>query len=269
MPSRYFVSIFFVMCITCLTLLSGCHNDNAPPPKFAFGDERYMQDALQGDWILQEYMDSIDAGLTPKLLEYMFDKVNLLQYRRAYGRMQMYTFARFKAAPDTCDLLFDPANNTILFKVVYNDGQHPASRTDTAEFIINGSDTVLHLRGAFGQTDYVRYSTDRCTGMDEYSHLINSKFIAGKYYALDDTARHHHIIFTRCGDIEGAEFIFPQLKDYSHYDVLMSGFRTGPDQMSLCQNHDGKMNVSSLLISWTVVNDSLILGKDIVLVKAR
>lgn len=272
MVRLHIVSCFLVLTLSSGIYLSGCHNTPAPD-KFSFKDETSMRKTLEGTWILEEYMDSTDAGLTPKLLEYMLGKWNQICYES--GKARIFSLSQTRNAKgssdteyrDSCTVHFYPGANKMIFRIAPQVWQHRQPAIDTAEFILSGNDTVLRVHIDSNVIDFIKYDIGRCEQMAEYSHLVNSKFIVGKYFALDDTARRHHIIFTKCGSIEGAQYIAPQYKDCSNYDVVIKGFLTEPDQISIYNqsNHSG---IQASIMPWRVQNDSLIIG-DIVLVRAR
>jgi hypothetical protein len=253
-----------------------------------------MREALKGTWILQEYMDSVDAGLTPKLLEYMLGARSCLNYD-----LKQLTTSGFQTTlnknlyfdnntAENYQLSFDVAHNKLIIKVTIDttisdidaDGKlslktvslNKSTETDTAEFIIEYGDTVLRLDRDSTYTDYVKYDNSRCEHIEAYSHLINSKFIAGKYFRADDQARSRHIIFTKCGNIEGPENIDPALSENTEYGVSLTNFSTTPDAIEF-YNPKYKMGRTYY---WEVNEDSLILSHDpdgkgspIVLVKVQ
>jgi len=215
--------------------MSACQNNTTPPPpdKLTFKDAKSMQDALRGTWILKEYEDSIDGGLTPKLLEYMLEDVYSIKYNSdtecqfilGNGGVRI-TADYYKAwREQSYSVDFVRSSGRILFT------NTDTRKTDTAQLIIDGADTVLKIRDSLA-IYFVKYDASKCQNTDEYNHLINSKFIAGKYYLVSDTGRKHHIIFTKCGKVEGAEYIAPELKDHSDYEVQFTHFSTYPDAIT-------------------------------------
>jgi hypothetical protein len=236
-----------------------------------------MRDELGGTWILQEYEDSTDAGLTPKLLEYMFNKWNQISYDVASGKARIFSLSQMRSIRgfydteylDSCAVYLYPQSDKINFHISYPASMHRPPISDTAEFLISGNDTILRIHTDSTALDFVKYDIGKCSNIGVYSHLVNSRFIAGKYYALSDTAHRHHIIFTKCGDIEGAEFIAPYLKGFTNYSVVTRGFFTEPDQMSLYDSRDTRMSAEAITLQWQVTDDSLILGDHIVLVRMR
>ena len=253
-----------------------------------------MREALKGTWILKEYEDSVDAGLTPKLLEYMLGSRSCYNYD-----LRQLTTSGFqttlnkdlyfdKNTTEDYQLSFDIAHNKLIIKVTIDtaisdidaDGK-PGLRTaslnnitesDTAEFLVEYGDTILRLHRDSTKTDFVKYDNNRCERVDAYSHLINSKFIAGKYFRADDQMKSRHIIFTRCGNVEGPENIEPSLSENTEYGVSLTNFSTTPDAIEF-YNPKFKMGRTYY---WEVNEDSLILSHDpdgkgnpIVLVKAQ
>jgi hypothetical protein len=247
-----------------LALATGCgmnsgKKSTAVPPM----NGSSMQQALKGHWISEEYADSIDAGLTPKLLEYMIDRAGSIDFDPAHN----IALLTGSDAIDTCRVGFDPVGNKVFFTAP---GQ--GSAADTAEFIITATDTLLRLHRDSAIVDFTKYDIGACPGISAYSHLVNSKFIAGKYYALSDAAKEHHIIFTRCGSIEGAEYISRLLKNCSSYEAALTNFVTHPDAIEFYNTQARP----GLVYYWEVSEDSLILrsgdrnrDNSIVLVKAQ
>lgn len=277
MTQRFIVLLFFS--IEALCGLSGCRERPASvaPDVSVFKDEQSMRAALTGTWILQEYIDSTDAGLTPKLLEYMFSRWNQINYDIKSGHAQIFSLVQDRDAKgfsdteylDSCIVTFMPRDNKMIFRIGYGERMHRAPAVDTAEFLISGGDTLLRVYKDSAVIDFEKYGIGKCEKIDAYNHLVNSKFIAGKYYALSDTARRHHIIFTRCGEIEGAENIEPQFHSFTNYGVVTRGFFTEPDEIAFFDSRDTRMDAESMLVPWRVVEDSLILGDHIVLVRWR
>jgi len=229
--AKSFICVGFLFsCVVMLAVLDGCHSPNAPR-KSEPADQASMQQMLKGTWILQEYEDSIDAGLTPKLLEYMFSKYNLMACDFDSGdyRILSYTprMGNYYMDPlyDTCRIRFMPGSNKMVFEINYFDVQRRTASIDTAELIINGPDTILRFYDSIATAlDLVKYDNSKCPNADVYQHLISSKFIAGKYFRVDDDQHEHHIIFTRCGDVEGAQNIDASMNDFATYSVVYSGF---------------------------------------------
>jgi hypothetical protein len=266
LPGFSYIIVF--LCIVGF-MPSGCHysEKNSPPP--IFKNEKAMQLFLKGRWILKGYEDSTDAGLSPKLLEYMLGQKISIQYGKIAAGWLSFDDDTSEQYTVRCD---NPCNK--IYLKIKTAGRSPGA--DTAEFIIADGDTILRIYADSAIRDYVKYDVGMCIGINEYSHLVNSKFIAGKYYALADTAHRHHIIFTRCGGIEGASFIAPEFKDMTNYDVVLAGFFTDPDQVSLYNIHAPNWRSIDQNIHWDVVNDSLKLWHDrfgktepIVLVKVQ
>ena len=296
MAKRITSFIILVLTISGIYLISACHRNapKAPPAEFGFKDEQSMREALKGTWILKEYEDSVDAGLTPKLLEYMLGSRSCYNYD-----LRQLTTSGFqttlnkdlyfdKNTTEDYQLSFDIAHNKLIIKVTIDtaisdidaDGK-PGLRTaslnnitesDTAEFLVEYGDTILRLHRDSTKTDFVKYDNNRCERVDAYSHLINSKFIAGKYFRADDQMKSRHIIFTRCGNVEGPENIEPSLSENTEYGVSLTNFSTTPDAIEF-YNPKFKMGRTYY---WEVNEDSLILSHDpdgkgnpIVLVKAQ
>ena len=225
-----------------------------------------MRQAVNGTWILKAYEDSIDAGLTPKLLEYMLVHTNSI----TIDKNKLYF------DNDTSELYttqFDRLNNNIyLKKGVGGSKQIP----DTLLCSIIDGDTLLSIYKDSMLLTFTKYNDDKCADETPYGHLINCKFIAGIYYTLADTARRHHIIFTKCGDIEGAQFIGLGFENVCNYSVSVAGFYTDPDAIALYNTQHNNRKADADFVHWQVVNDSLLLWHDrlgrttpVVLVKAR
>ena len=269
--------IGFLLSISSVFCLSGCLNSTAQKSdKFIFKDEKSMRDALRGRWILKEYEDSIDAGLTPKLLEYMLEKMNYISYssehdilivRGLFHHIEKNHFWDVDRSVDSSSVSFEPLIDKLIFRVT--EQSYESKRIiDTAEFVINEMDTVLRVHQDSKVIDFIKYDAGLCSNNDEYGHLVNSKFIAGKYYLYSDTGHAHHIIFTKCGDIEGAQYIDPAFNGYSNYGIGLMGFRTEPDRISMDNPNDKRMDAEAVIMPWRVLNDSLILGNT-VLVRSR
>ena len=238
-----------------------------------------MRDALKGSWILQEYEDSIDAGLTPKLLEYMLDKPNGIFYSVDPWTDSLHpdNIVEMGYKTDkTLDLraVFKFAESKMEFYSLPDSASGAISKLiATAEFIIDTPDAILkfHFDTSQRAVNFVKYDVGTCPHMTAYSHLINSKYLAGKYYRNDDEGKKHHIILTRCGSIEGAENIDVSMKEYALYSPVYFGFKTNPDVVIFYD----KQYIKADMLSWEVDQDSLILSheggidtKRIVLVKA-
>jgi hypothetical protein len=296
MAKRITAFIILLLTISGICFMSACHSNaaKAPATRFGFKDEQSMRQALQGTWILQEYMDSVDAGLTPKLLEYLLGSRSCINYD-----LKQFTTSGFQtslnknlnydnSAAENYQLSFDVAHNKLIIKVTIDTtisdidaagkpvlrtaSLGKSTETDTAEFMVEYGDTILRLHRDSMQTNFVKYDNSRCEHVDAYSHLINSKFIAGKYYRLDDQSKARHIIFTRCGNIEGPENIEPSLTENTQYGVSLTNFSTTPDAIEF-YNPKYKMGRTYY---WEVNEDSLILSHDpdgkgnpIVLVKVQ
>ena len=232
MANRTTALIFLLLSIAVLCLMSACQSNTNPPPpyKLTFKDTKSMQDALRGTWILKKYEDSIDGGLTPKLLEYMLDDVYSIKYNsdtdcqfilgNGGARITADYYRAWREQSYSVD--FVRSKGRIIFT------NTDTRKTDTAQLIIDDADTVLKIQDSLA-IYFVKYGASKCQNSDGYEHLINSKFIAGKYYLASDTARKHHIIFTKCGKVEGAEYISEQLKEHTNYDVKFNGFSIYPD----------------------------------------
>ena len=275
--------LLYVVALICL-FLSGCHNSgntDATSGKTTFKDERSMRAAMMGSWILQEYTDSIDAGLTPKLLEFMLEKQRLIEYdpNKKEGTADPVHSVYISEGNSNDEQLmladFKFADNKIIFRKQAGDTSGKAiGQVVNADVIINAPDTILRLYTdslLSSYIDFVKYDNSKCPDIDVYHHLINSKFIAGKYFREDDRGKERHIIFTRCGNIEGAENIDPSLHGHTDYDISMSHFLTSPDAIEL---YDPVLKMGRTFY-WEVSEDSLILrpnksdkGTSIVLIKA-
>jgi hypothetical protein len=273
MAKQSIALIVFVFSLLCIYFLQGCHNTAAPSVKLSFKDEKSMRMALEGTWILKEYEDSIDAGLTPKLLEYMLNDFCLLEF--ADSTCTAYSLYSFGAnAPGTKKtvssiaslILFPDLCKLLIIVPVADSGQ-----VDTAFYEISGDDTILRLRHDSMELVFEKYIGNKCLGIDSYDHLVSSKFIAGKYYRTDDNEKQHHIIFTRCGNVEGAENISNGLATKTKYDVKLSSFLTEPDMIfffseaRLSQEYFWQVNEDSLILSQRPEGNA----QRIVLVKAQ
>lgn len=239
-----------------------------------------MREALKGSWILQEYADSIDAGLTPKLLEYMLDRQSLIVYAvdpwDTTNKNNTITIANEETNKDEdYIMIFKCAENKIeLFSKYDSLTREMPKYVATVEFVSSEPDMVLHLYNDSLKdkpVSFIKYDVGKCPHITPYSHLVHSKFIAGKYYGINDIERKHHIIFTRCGSIEGAENIDPLMRFFGEYGTVITNFRTNPDVIVFINAEYNK----AAKMSWEVNHDSLILYhagdvKDsrIVLVKA-
>lgn len=239
-----------------------------------------MQNALRGTWILKEYEDSIDAGLTPRLLELNLIKRSVLTYIN--GKMISNGFEKWsneKVYPvgnseESYLLCFYPSQNKFSIEI---SSAKMGSKLDTAEFIIDGLDTVLRVFDKSNSHVYIKYDIDKCPDISPYTHLVNSKFIAGKYYNATDTAKRHHIIFTKCGNVEGAELIDSYLKDYKDYQIEIDDFNCTPDCISFIKPNLKDTTFHGKSFLWKVNSDSLILynhngnelDNSIILLRAR
>ena len=197
-----------------------------------------MREALRGTWILQEYEDSIDAGLTPKLLEYMLDHRHSIGYYpdikngNTDPRYLAYLWHDKNNVEMQLHVSFKFAADMITFSGEKDKVTGSAPRPLIARFVINSPDTILRVYGdssLMDSVDFVKYDNSKCQHVPAYFHLINSKFLAGKYYAVGDTGHRHHIIFTRCGTVEGAEYISSELSGCSDYEVQLANFSRFPD----------------------------------------
>ena len=253
MPKKSIVFILLWLS-AAVFYLSGCQNSNTAPAKFGFKDERSMSEALRGTWILQEYMDSIDAGLTPKLLEFMLENIYSIKYTSDTDCLFVLGMGGARITAD-----YDKAWREQRYSVDFLTSSglmiftnRDTKKIDTAQFVIDGSDTILKIRDT-SAIYFVKYDASRCQNIDEYNHLINSKFIAGKYYLANDTGRTHHIIFTKCGKVEGVEYISSELKDHSDYDVQFTHFSTYPDAITF---NNPKFKIGRQYY-WEVIKDTL------------
>ena len=232
-----------------------------------------MQEALKGAWILKEYEDSIDAGLTPKLLEYMLKDLRLLEFSDstciAYSPYSVG--ANAPGTKKTFSVIASPKLFPDLCKLLISAPVADSDQVDTAYYEISGDDTLLRLHHDSKVLVFEKYIGNKCPSIDAYHHLVSSKFIAGKYYKTDDHEKQHHIIFTRCGNVEGAENLSKKLATKTQYAVKLSSFLTGPDMLFFSSEAE-----LSQEYFWQLSEDSLILsqGPDsnlnrIVLVRSR
>ncbi len=266
MPKKSIVFILLWLS-AAVFYLSGCQNSNTAPAKFGFKDERSMREALRGTWILKEYEDSIDAGLTPKLLSYMMTKLTQIDYDSnrlsvsGFGPLiDSLMFYANGSQIENSGPIFDFRNNKIFFtlsKPYSADSVRKDSSLINAEFIFNDSDTILRVHMDSTFTDFIKYPMS----CDEYPyyHLINSKFIAGKYYLLNDTGKTHHILFSKCGAIEGSEFIDNELKGYTSYSNGAIDQYYCNDVLVFEKEDNTGGHIGSFGYLWQVVQDSLIL----------
>jgi hypothetical protein len=265
--AKSFTHFFLLAVIPIICGLSACHSHTGiPASQLAFKDRHAMREALKGTWILQQYTDSIDAGLTPKLLEYIIDsEQNTIVFDPAKwnntntddlvgigyedaGRDQEVA-ADFKFASGQIDFYSQDSVTHKRIKLIAS-----------ADFVIDTPDAILKVRfdTSHSTVNFVKYDVGACPHIAPYSHLINSKFITGKYYRADDDQQAHHIIFTRCGNVEGAQNIDASMQDFTIYSIVLSGFRANPDVMIF---YNAGYNRADML-SWIVSDDSLILSHD-------
>ncbi|MCW3127555.1 MAG: hypothetical protein JWO03_3213, partial [Bacteroidetes bacterium] len=78
---------------------------------------------------------------------------------------------------------------------------------------------------------------------------------AGKYFNANDTTLSHHIIFTKCGNVEGAENIATYITRGKSYEVKLAYFDDKGDKIIFRDSLDE--GVAELF--WSVNKDSLIL----------
>jgi hypothetical protein len=145
---------------------------------------------------------------------------------------------------------------------LFDHSSKAAKQIGTLQFVFDGIDTTLMFHSepeAKDSFEFIKYDMNKCSGFPDYMHLVNSKFIAGKYYNVSDTSSLHHIIFTRCGNVEGAENIAPDLTKGSYYEVQLGQFDAGGDVIRF--RDAGDNGVAEML--WTVSKDSLILTSDV------
>ena len=275
-----FAFLVFLSSISCVFFLPGCCNsDTQKSGKVSFKDEKSMQETLKGSWILKEYQDSIDAGLTPKLLEHMLEGENSINYfdlvegtsnrnmnlenLHIYGKTQIdmigygSNFGYYYTKT-----VFDYKSNELFF---FTRDHNPYGEKLTkrligkGKFIISETDTLLSFeKDSISKPKiFIKYSSTSCEQGHPYEHLVNSKFIAGKYFLDSDTERSHHIIFTKCGNVERAENIDHFLTEHNSYKVILGGYISGSDRL----NFVTKGSYSEYF--WSLHQDSLILGKKI------
>ena len=264
--------LVFLSSTSCVFFLPGCRNsDTQKSDKVSFKDAKSMQGALKGSWILKEYEDSIDAGLTPKLLEYMLKDLRLLEFSdTSFTSFSSYSVGtNVSRAKKTFSVIASPILFPGLCKLLISVPVEDSDQVDTAYYEISGDDTILRLHHDSREIVFEKYIGNKCSGTDPYDHLVSSKFIAGKYYRTDDNEKQHHIIFTRCGNIEGAENISKRLETRLRYTIKLSSFLTGPDMLLF--SSEARLSQEYF---WQVSEDSLILshgadGDRIVLVKAQ
>ena len=295
MSLSHFFKFFFLISIL-LSILAGCRDNGSHlPESFSLKDKPAMQQTLRGTWILREYEDSIDAGLTPKLLELMLGPKSIISYEQ--GHLSMWglypsrrdTTEEEHVFSEEFELGFDAATQKLIITVSENEEEltvdsagRPNSqratknkvlKVDTAEILVSEGDTVLRLHTDSSFHDFVKYDVGKCKDIVPYAHLVNSKFIAGRYYALSDTGRLHHIIFTKCGSVEGVENISPDLKGYSEYGLELTNFSTFPDAIffnnpayKMGREYYWEVEIDSLRLRSTVLDSK---AAPIVLVRAR
>lgn len=253
--------IAVVLAVVTFMLIGGCHTPVKPPEAFAFKSEQAMQNALRGSWILQEYADSIDAGMTPKLLEFMVTKSHAITYSPDGKSMNEVRIGdQDDKNSELLSVDFDFKANKLTFyqKGVAKDTTGKPIGAMIATFTINDGDTVLQFQSdsADGKIrDFVKYDINKCPEVSAYEHLVNSKFIAGKYYNAEDKDHIHNIVLTRCGSIQGAENISPTMSGYDHYIPLVEGFGSEGDKLTLT----GAKDVPAREVYWVVDKDSLTL----------
>ena len=277
-----FKALIFIAVISMTT--SACLHRSPKEEGSGFKDDAAMRTALRGSWILQEYADSIDAGLTPKLLEYILEREHSIEYYPGAAEGAVTTGAPDKVrvgyqennTEKTLTVRFDPKANKITFLEPIDLKQSAISYKEVAhaEFLIINRDTNLlfYNDSTPGKPiEFTKYDMNRCDHVPAYLHLVSSRFIAGKYYAADDKDRSHHIIFTKCQNIEGAENISTDFKSSSMYQVELGQFGADGDKIRFMDKEDkGKAEMV-----WSVDKDSLILfpysdrSKPIVLLKAK
>jgi hypothetical protein len=237
-----------------------------------------MHEALKGTWILKEYEDSTDAGLTPKLLAYLLGTKSQISYDMDHMIISGFEPMRdgmlnYTGPKAVYALRFDAPDRRLVIEIRsdttstdFDDEGSPIERKlpsriveiDTADFIVEGADTILRLNVGANQKDFVKYANTKCPDQSVYIHLVNSKFITGKYYALTDTGHAHHIAFTRCGGLEGAGNIDASLTEMTEYEVNVANFTTKPDAIEF-YNPEYKIGRT---FYWQVDHDSLILYQD-------
>ena len=295
MPVRYLTHIIVCLFMASVWMMQGCHSNNSPTTTSGFKDERAIRATLSGTWILREYEDSIDAGLTPKLLELMLGPKSIISYEQ--GHLSMWglypsrrdTTEEEHVFSEEFELGFDAATQKLIITVSENEeeltvdsagrpnsqraAKNKVLKVDTAEILVDGGDTVLRLHMDSSVHDFVKYDVGKCKDIVPYAHLVNSKFIAGRYYALSDTGRLHHIIFTKCGSVEGVENILPELNGYSGYAVELTNFSTFPDAIffynpayKLGRTYYWEVSVDSLKLHTDYLNRH---NEIITLIKAR
>ena len=266
--------IVFLLSISSVFCLSGCLNSTAQKSdKVSFKDEKSMREALKGTWILKEYEDSIDAGLTPKLLEYMLEGLYSIKYSSdtdchfisGLGGRVLTTDYDKALGDERCSIGILTSSGQIVFT------KSDSKKSDSAMLIIDGADTILKIRDTVDRY-FVKYDGSKCDNIDVYNHLVNSKFIAGKYYREEDKDKAKHIIFTKCGNIEGAINIDGSLDGMDGYFVTIANSSLGLDVMKFAGS--GHNYNSDRRFHWEVVVDSLILKPEkatrrIVLVKSQ
>ena len=127
------------------------------------------------------------------------------------------------------------------------------------KFILSGSDTLLSFeKDSISKPKiFIKYSSTSCDHGQAYEHLVNSKFIAGKYFLLADTGRSHHIIFTKCGNVEGAVYIDHFISEYKSYRPVLGGYTSGSDRMKFVSSGGDSEYF------WNLDRDSLILERKI------
>lgn len=266
MHLRLIYHLLILNMIAGLFILSGCHNDARSSEKLGFKDERSMREAMKGNWILQEYSDSIDAGLTPKVLGYMFQDLYGIEYT---SDSCLLLFAAHSPSGNTIfmnsslpySLSFIPSQSMVVFRKVSSEGADKGLPSDTAVLAVDQADTILRFISGSFSLQLVKYDAYQCPGIDAYSHLVNSRFIAGKYYSAGDTGHLHHIIFSKCGIIEGQEYIGPEFKTKDNYGVTLDPSNNASDQITFMDETDQRKDAQAISVDWSVNKDTLTIGK--------
>jgi hypothetical protein len=271
MPRHCYFILQLILIAALLTSLAACRNTSKEEQPFRFKDEKSMREALKGSWILKEYADSVDAGLTPKLLAYMFASENTIDYYPdKTGKdsdvvvIWKGNSSQFTIDDQTFETNFDYKENKLFFSHHYKDTSgKDITQLDSAEFVVDGIDTTLIFLGDSNPhqgRSFIKYNVGSCPEMNAYQHLVNRRLITGKYYNVSDPQHLHHILFSSCGSIEGAGYISSSFSGFSDYDVFVENHLSGLDQISFSSKRDTRMDAQATIVDWSVNKDTLTIG---------
>ena len=214
-------------------------------------------------------MDSIDAGQTPSQLQYIrdrwdeliyFPESNKLRIDEHFESPDMREFDVINYG-DSSFVRFDPSSNKFTFYAFFAEYRRRLPLVDSAEFIYVDGDTILRIHRDTMPVDLIKYYQGACVQDDPYSHLFKSRFIAGIYYNANDPQHRHHIIFTKCGNMEGCEFISPDFKSYQTYSILIGPDYDGRNSIHFWDESNHSMNAEAVSQEWSVNKDTLRIGK--------